>query len=453
MRPGFPQSPMDQRVDPQNVAFFLPSLVLLLQNVVDIMFRPAEVIPPHEGDAAVHVSQVHETLVNMQSIVASVLHDFRIAHATTLLDQELGWWVLPRSTSWFSRFVLQEYDDNRWLENFRLSKSAVFSLTNLLCPHIEKANTHYRLAIPPIVRVACTLFKLCQGASLLLCSEFFAIGTSTASGIIRDVVKAINDELRHEISWPTGQRLQLTMAQFRQFSGLPGVVGAIDGTHFHIRKPNQSPEDYFYFKSGGFTMQCQAVVDRSRKFIDLSVGMPDSTNDARQLRRSMLYQRATTSNLFDPADLVEGFVPYLIGDKGYPILPWLITPFRDMPGGRRSVQETLFNRKLSRARSVVENAFGILKQTFRELHSASDLHVTLLPDVVVCCSILHNMLLGQSAEDVDRLLAMLQREGLAPAVDDDPDHERPDEEGPPRNEVLGEHKRRRLAAFLVEERV
>lgn len=109
---------MDHRLDPTNVAFFLPSLVLLLQNVVDSMFRPPDAIPPDEGDGAVDVGEVHDTLVNLNSIVASVLHDFRIAHATTLLDKELGWWVLPRSTLWFSRFVLQEYDDNRWLENF-----------------------------------------------------------------------------------------------------------------------------------------------------------------------------------------------------------------------------------------------------------------------------------------------------------------------------------------------
>ena len=182
-----------------------------------------------------------------------------------------------------------------------MTKASVFSLTNLLCPHIEKANIWYKLAIPPIVWVACTLFKLCQGASLFLCSKFFAIGTSTASGIIGDVVKTVNKELRHEISSPTRHKLQLIMAPFREFSRLPGILGAIDGTYFHIRKPNDNPKDYFYFKSEGFTMQCHAVVDRSKKFIDISVGMPGSTNDALQLRRSMLYQKATTTNLFDSA--------------------------------------------------------------------------------------------------------------------------------------------------------
>lgn len=70
------------------------------------------------------------------------------------------------------------------------------------------------------------------------------------------------------------------MEEFWDFFGLRGVVGAIDGTHFDVRRPTISPEDYFYFKSGGYTMQCQAVIDKSKRFIDLSVGMPGITNDS-----------------------------------------------------------------------------------------------------------------------------------------------------------------------------
>lgn len=58
----------------------------------------------------------------------------------------------------------------------------------------------------------------------------------------------------------------------------------------------------------------------------------------------------------------------------------------------------------------MENAFGFLKQTYRELQSKSDLHVTFLPEVVVCCAILHNILLKQSHHDIERLLEVLQRE-------------------------------------------
>ena len=66
---------MDNRLDPQNVAVFLPALVLLLQNIVDNMFRPEEAIAPDKADGSVDVGIVHETLMSMNTIVASVLHD------------------------------------------------------------------------------------------------------------------------------------------------------------------------------------------------------------------------------------------------------------------------------------------------------------------------------------------------------------------------------------------
>ena len=53
---------MDQRLNPRKVAFFLPLLVLLLQNVFDNMFCLVDVIPPVEGEGGVHVAEVHETV-------------------------------------------------------------------------------------------------------------------------------------------------------------------------------------------------------------------------------------------------------------------------------------------------------------------------------------------------------------------------------------------------------
>jgi hypothetical protein len=166
---------------------------------------------------------------------------------------------------------------------FRMTKPAVFALSDLLKPHVEKQDTKYRLAIPVLVRVAVTLFKLTHGASLLVYSEMFAVGKSTCSAILRETVWAINDCLRHEIKWPSGERLQQTQQDFQQLCGLPAVVGAIDGTHINISKPRHGAEDYYYFKSRGYTLNCQAVVDSNKRFLDLYLGMPGSTNDARVL--------------------------------------------------------------------------------------------------------------------------------------------------------------------------
>jgi len=81
--------------------------------------------------------------------------------------------------------------------------------------------------------------------------------------------------------------------------------------------------------------------------------------------------------------------------------------------------KTLFNRCLSRGCYVVKNAFGILKQTFCELLNKFDLHIAFLLDVIVTCAILHNILLGQSFEQVEMLLYILRQEGLNGEVLDD----------------------------------
>ena len=61
---------------------------------------------------------------------------------------------------------------------------------------------------------------------------------------------------------------------------------------------------------------------------------------------------------------------------------------------------------------MVENAFGIMKQSFRELLVKFELSLTFLPHVITYCALLHNVLLGQSHEQVEQLLEVLRVEGL-----------------------------------------
>ena len=89
------------------------------------------------------------------------------------------------------------------------------------------------------------------------------------------------------------------MNDFKPLCGLPTVVGTIDGTHFHIQKPAVSHGDYFYFKTNGYTIACQVVINSKRKLLDIFVGVPGSTNDARMLKRSSLCHEVRQGNLFD----------------------------------------------------------------------------------------------------------------------------------------------------------
>ena len=67
------------------------------------------------------------------------------------------------------------------------------------------------------------------------------------------------------------------------------MVGTIDGTHFDIKKPKMIPIDYIYFKTGGYSIQGQATMDRNKKFLDVVVGMLGSFNDSHVLKCSSLY--------------------------------------------------------------------------------------------------------------------------------------------------------------------
>ena len=120
-----------------------------------------------------------------------------------------------------------------------------------------------------------------------------------------------------------------------------------------------------------------------------------------------------------------------------------------------SLLETLFNKKLRKRRCVVENAFGILKQTFRELLVKFELDVVFLSDVITCCSILHNISMGQSHNQVEQFMQVLWYEGLEGDVSDDEvehveNEGREFEHGPA---MAGNEVRCRLAVYIATRRL
>ena len=153
---------MAREVSTRNGEYFLPIIVVLFKNVVDslagteeVLAAFADVSPPQS-----HILRVHDALVDMNIVIAAILHDFHLVHARTILDKELGFSVLPRSTVWYSNFLLHEYDDDRWVANFRFTKAAIFRMAAVLAPHCQRQDTKYRRVVPMRVHIACVLYKL-----------------------------------------------------------------------------------------------------------------------------------------------------------------------------------------------------------------------------------------------------------------------------------------------------
>ena len=80
----------------------------------------------------------------------------------------------------------------------------------------------------------------------------------------------------------------------------------------------------------------------------------------------------------------------LTGDSGYPLEPWLLTPFAQPNPG---TVEEFFNSKHASARNCVERCNGVLKSRFRCLSRHRVMHYSPTKSslIVNACAVLHNL--------------------------------------------------------------
>ena len=187
---------------------------------------------------------------------------------------------------------------------------------------------------------------------------------------------------------------------FKEKWGFPQCVGAIDGCHIPIAAPELNHTDY-YNRKGWYSMIIQAIVDHDYLFRDVCVGWAGSVHNARVFANSLIYKKITEQDLLsvEPRTILGKQIPVcIIGDSAYPLNTWLLKPFSG--NSSLSPEQKCFNYRLSRARIVVENAFGRLKARWRRLMKRN-MHTAHIPTVISACCILHNMceIHGESFND------------------------------------------------------
>ena len=248
-----------------------------------------------------------------------------------------------------------------------------------------------RAAIPVEKRVAITLWRLGTNVEYRTISHLFGVGVSTACVIVHDVCKSIVDVLlRKYIKIPTGNQAMEIVRGFESTWNFPQCLGAVDGSHIPIIAPCDSPTDY-YNRKGFHSIVLQGLVDHQYRFLNVYIGWPGSDHDARILSNSEVYFKGEAGTLAPHHTRIFSGVPVpvvILGDPGYPLLPWLLKPYS---GVGLSAKQQKSNRRLSRARVVVECAFGRLKGCWRSLLKRNDMNIEKMNNVVTACCILHNI--------------------------------------------------------------
>ena len=188
-------------------------------------------------------------------------------------------------------------------------------------------------------------------------------------------------------------------ADFYNRWNLPNCIGAIDGKHIQIKAPNQGSE---YFNYMGFqSIILLALVDANYCITYFDVGTNGRAGDASVFRESSLGKRLERNELGipGPRPLPSSNDPlpfFIVGDDAFPLKPYLLKPYpakkigdmADLEQERR--MERIFNYRLSRARRISENVFGILAARFGVFRTPIHLSPDNAVIVTKACLALHN---------------------------------------------------------------
>uniref|UniRef100_A0A1A8PU22 DDE Tnp4 domain-containing protein n=1 Tax=Nothobranchius pienaari TaxID=704102 RepID=A0A1A8PU22_9TELE len=335
-------------------------------------------------------------------------------------DRRRRLWVRPfnrlRSEQGDFHLLVAELrlDAKRHHEYFRMSAEQMDELLSILGPELQKQSTNYRAAIEPKQRLAVALRYLASGDSLISLASSYRLGHSTASNSVHMVCAAVEKlMMQQHLPRPTKDTWTEVAQGFWAKWNFPNCLGAIDGKHVVIQAPPNSGSRYLN-KRNGFSRVLLALVDADFRFRVIQVGDFGEISDGGVYAASDLGRGMENGTLEVPPSAPLpgaahlGDVPYvMVGNPAFPLKTYLMRPY---PERNLNHDKKIFNYRLSRARMVVEHAFGILSSRWRIFLRKINLHPKHVDTLVMAGCILHNFLLAPS-ENL-RLLNEAEEQGV-----------------------------------------
>ncbi|XP_054746614.1 putative nuclease HARBI1 [Anastrepha obliqua] len=281
-------------------------------------------------------------------------------------------------------FLLEEDVFRRFL---RFPKSFCWELIQDLKP-LDKFERSSR--IPFELRFVSVLYFLANGSyqSVIGNCHFSAMSQPSVSRCIEQICKMVVEHKHFEISFPNeAEHYNSIKRGFHNKFGIKGVIGAIDCTHIAILSPQSLiagvvPHEYMNRK-GYYSINVEAICNDELIFQNVNARFPGSCHDAGIWTTSPVRIKLIREH-------IVGAFKWLLGDSGYPLEPWLLTPIATPS----SASEEIFNKTHIKARNTIERAFGVLKSRFRCLSKERVLRYSYknAAAIIYTCVVFHNML-------------------------------------------------------------
>lgn len=202
---------------------------------------------------------------------------------------------------------------------------------------------------------------------------------------------------------PTTEKWKSIEREFANRWNFPNCIGALDGKHVVIEAPANSGSLFYNYKNT-FSIVLMALVDADYRFIAVDVGAYGKNSDG-GIYANSTFGKAIDEGTFNVPDdkplpgSAEPLPHVIVGDKAFPLRRNIMRPY---PGSQINGDETkkMCNYRVSRARRVSENAFGILTQMFRLFQRRIKMSPEHIDKVVLATCCLHNFLRDDTINNI-----------------------------------------------------
>lgn len=304
-------------------------------------------------------------------------------------------------------FLVEEmrlYDNETHFKYFRMSREKFDKLLHIVGPHITHQRNH-RLPIVPLQRLAITLRYLCTGDSFQTIAISFRCGATTVSLIIYETCEVIWKILHQQFLPEICADLWKDNAKkFETLWNFPNCLGSIDGKHISLKAPRNSGSEYFNYKHFN-SIVLLACVDADYCFTVVDIGAFGRESDGGVFSRSAFgrgidqdrLQIPKSGNELPNTNITAPFI--FVADDAFPLKENIMKPFSR--SANLSYEQKVFNYRLSRARRVVENAFGILSSRWRVFRRPMEVLPSNAILVTKAAVVLHNFLRKTDSDDTN----------------------------------------------------
>lgn len=271
----------------------------------------------------------------------------------------------------------------RFKDLFRLNKDMARYILNGILPLLALENNP--VAIPIQCKFFGALHFYATGSYQRMIGRSHDISMSQQS--LSRAIKAVTNAIVNIfgdvwVQFPSTDIQKNSIKQkFMQTRHFPGVIGVVDGTHIEIIRPSE--EEHAYLNRKGYhSKNVQIICDSDLRILNINASYGGSTHDAYIWRHSVARQALETS--FNNGDRNS----WLLGDSGYPLEPWLLTPIEN---AAPETPEFWYTQAHIQTRNAIERCIGVLKGRFQSLNHILRYSPTQAGNFVNCCAILHNL--------------------------------------------------------------